>query len=588
MKKKSKWPFIIIGGVVIAIIGGMAYLNNQMEKVAAQMALPASAQVEAADIFSTVSGGGYIAVDESMDIKIPADLVIDEYLVEVGDMVEAGEVIANIDPTSITSSIVSAQSELDSINKALEDTSDMTTYEVEEYNTRKDFLNAKIEILTAYYMNPVIVATESGVISAVGNGSSDQSAGMSIDDYADILIKGENEPSEGSSETSESASASEETTTPSEESTSETSETTAPSESTEETAPSQTQQTPSANAITDLSSLSITAPVAGEAPQSTISETDTYTGIITWMPAADTFAPGTPYTATVTLTPKSGYTFVQGALPELSVQGATGVIPLTSNDGNYVAMVVFPATEGEAPAVGAGTSFELPEDFDVNQFLQNYAGGTASLPTLPTTDYAALYNAATASQYSALAAAYSSGGSLSVGSGRPSSNTSENLVVTIAYTDTAILTISIDEMDILGIHEGQEAVLSFVAIPGQEYTGEIIHVSNIADGSTGNTKYDVDILVQMDENMRFGMSADATITIAEAHQVPSIPMEALQQSGSQTFVYTSIAEDGTLTGEVPVTTGVSDGLTVEIVSGVSMGDTVYYEKNDENPLAAFM
>ena len=143
-------------------------------------------------------------------------------------------------------------------------------------------------------------------------------------------------------------------------------------------------------------------------------------------------------------------------------------------------------------------------------------------------------------------------------------------------------------MDILGIHEGQEAVLSFVAIPRQEYTGEIIHVSNIANGSTGNTKYDVDILVQMDENMRFGMSADATITISEAHQVPSIPMEALQQSGSQTFVYTSIAEDGTLTGEVPVTTGVSDGLTVEIVSGVSMGDTVYYEKNDENPLAAFM
>ena len=588
MKKKSKWPFIIIGGVVIAVIGGMAYLNKQMEKVAAQMAQPASTQVTAADIVSTVSGGGYISVDESMDIKIPADLVIDEYLVEVGDMVEAGDVIANIDPASITSSIVSAQSELDSINKALKDTSDMTTYEVEEYNTRKDFLNAKIEILTAYYMNPVIVATESGVISAVGNGSSDQASGMTIDDYADILIKGENEPSEGSSETSESTSAPEETTAPSESSASETSETAAPSESSEETSPSQSQQAPAANVITDLSGLSITAPVAGEAPQSSIPETDTYTGIITWMPAAETFAPGTPYTATITLTPKSGFTFAQGALPELSVQGATGVIPLTSNDGNYVAMIVFPATEGEAPSAGNGASFELPEDFDVNQFLQNYTGGTASIPTLPTNDYAALYNAATASQYSALAAAYSSGGSLSVGSGRPSSNTSENLVATIAFTDTAILSISIDEMDILGIHEGQEATLSFVAIPGEEFTGEIIHVSNIANGSSGNTKYDVDILVQMDENMRFGMSADATITVSEAHGVPSIPMEALQQTGSQTFVYTAVAEDGTLTGEVPVTTGVSDGLTVEIVSGVSMGDTVYYEKNDENPLAAFM
>lgn len=593
MKKKSKLPLFIIGGIVILVGGGILYLNNQMDKMEAAMALPASVQVAPGDIVSTVSGGGYIAINESSDIKLPADIVIDEYLVEVGDMVYEGDIIANIDPASITSAIVSAQSELETINNALKDTHDMTTYEIEEYNTRKDFLNAKIEILTAYYLNPVIVATSDGVISAVGSDTSAQSGSVDLGEYADLLIKNDPEPSSTGDETTETPGSSEESTetsaepsetTPSETTPSET--TPAPSETTPE--PSQTAPTPSYIAINDLSGLSIATPIAGEVPQGSIPETDSYTGIITWMPAASTFAPGTAYTAMITLTPKEGYGFDPAALPSLEVAGAT-VIPMTSTDGNFVAMVAFSATEGEAPSgADEGISFQLPEDFDVNSFINSYTGGSGSIPTLPTSDYAALYNAATSSQYSALAAAYSQAGNLSVGSGRPSSNTSENLVVTIASTDTAILSIQIDEMDILKISEGQTATLSFVAIPGAEYTGDIVHVSNIANTSSGNTKYDVDILIQMDENMRFGMSADATITVSEVTGVPSIPMEALQQTGSQTFVFTGVAEDGTLTGETPVVTGVSDGLTVEIVSGVEMGDTVYYERNEENPLAAFM
>lgn len=589
MKKKSKKPLIILAVVILLVGGGILYLKKQMENAAAAMALPASVQVTAGDIVSTVSGGGYIAIDESIDIKLPSELVIDEYLFEVGDMVEEGDVIATIDPASITSAIVSAQSELESINNTLKDTSDMTSYEVEEYNTRKDFLNAKIEILTAYYLNPVIVATQSGVISAVGNGTPDQTDGMNIEDYADLLIKNDPEPTSSGEETTESSAESSEETAATSESTTAPSETT-PSETTPAaTEPSQTTApttpAPAFDAITDLSDLTIAAPVADQVPQSTIAETDKYTGIITWMPAASTFAPGTAYTAMVTLTPKDGYGFDPLNLPELSVPGAT-VIPMSSMDGNYVAMLAFAPTEGEAPAVSdASAAFELPDDFDINQFISNYTGGSSL--SLPTSDYAALYNAATASQYSALAAAYSSG-SLNVGSGRPSSNSAENLVVTIASTETAILSIQIDEMDILKIHEGQDATLSLVAIPGEEFTGEIIHVSNISNGSSGNTKYDVDILIQMDDSMRFGMSADATITVSEVTGVPSIPMEALQQTGSQTFVFTSVAEDGTLTGEVPVETGVSDGLTVEIVSGINIGDTVYYERNDENPLAAFM
>ena len=196
MKKKSKLPLFIVGGIVILIGGGLLYLNHQMDKVQAALALPASVEVAPGDIVSTVSGGGYIAINESIDIELPSELVIDEYLVEVGDMVEEGDVIANIDPSSITSAIVSAQAELKNIDDTLKDTSDMTSYQIEEYSTRRDFLNAKIEILTAYYLNPVIVATQGGVVSAVGNNSSTQSGDVSLEEYADLLIKNDPEPSD--------------------------------------------------------------------------------------------------------------------------------------------------------------------------------------------------------------------------------------------------------------------------------------------------------------------------------------------------------------------------------------------------------
>ncbi|MCQ2505243.1 MAG: HlyD family efflux transporter periplasmic adaptor subunit [Saccharofermentans sp.] len=579
-KKKSIVPFIVIGGIIIVVGGGIAYLNSQVSKMASVMSAPASVEVVSEDIVKTVSGGGYIAINESININLPAELVISEYLLEVGDNVHEGDVIANIDPASITSAIVSAQTELESINETLKDTSDMTSYEVEEYNTRKDFLNAKIEILTAYYLNPVIVATQDGVISAVGNGSSDSSQPLDLSQYTGMFMKNDPEPSEDETE---------ETTVASEESETTETEVPAQSEAPAEPVPSETEPAPTTpaapafTAITDLSGLTITAPVAGEVPQSSIPETDSYTGLITWIPATPVFAPGTPYTAMVTLSAKSGYGFDFMNLPSLQISGAM-VIPMATVDGNYVALIAFEPTEGEAPSYLADTNFGLPEDFDINRYIAGYTGA-GNMPSLAASDYSALYNAATSSQYSALAAAYSSAGG---SAGRPSSNTSENLVATIASTDTAILTIQIDEMDILQVEEGQRATVTFVAIDGEEYTGEITHVSNFANTASGNTKYDVEILINMDDNMRFGMSADATITISEASGVASIPRDALQQTGNQTFVYTAVAEDGSLTGEVAVTTGVSDGYTVEIVSGVEIGDTVYYERVDENPFAAFM
>ena len=608
-KKKKKWvaPLVITLSIVILMGGGLAFLSKTMEKATAMLAKPGEAQVTKMSIISTVDGSGNLTAADTYDINIPTELIISETLVEVGDEVHEGDVIANIDPASITTAIVSAQSELDNIDKVLKDTHDMTDYEIEEYQTRQEYLNNKIDILTAFYLNPFIVATQDGVVTQLGsNSASDNTSGVDLSGYSDLLGKldpGDDQTTtdtnadtttdstSDTSDTTEQTDSSE--TQPAESSTTaEPSETEAPAET---AAPAATEPSAPANPavtaeyITDLTGLEITAPADGATPQSEIEETDRYTGTIRWIGAGDTFGPGTSYTAMVALEAKDGYIFADAESLEYDIEGSSNVVA-TVLGNSCMLMITFEPTEGSAPAAQPSTTpsvsgvdsaiAALPSDFDVNEFLAAYAGSTT--PSI--SDYAALYSASNASNLSALASAYS--GSASSGSGRPSTNTSENMVITIATTDLVKVSIEVDELDILGVEEGQTATVSCIAIPDREFEGTITHVSNIA--TTGSTKYSVEISLDMDPDMRLGMSADASIVVGESTNVLSIPLTALQQSGDENFVYTSVEEDGTLSGRVTVTTGVSDGTDVEIIGDISEGTTVYYEQSAENALSAYM
>ena len=83
----------------------------------------------------------------------------------------------------------------------------------------------------------------------------------------------------------------------------------------------------------------VTVPVTGETPVTTITETEQYTGTVTWSPNDAAFAAGTQYTATVTLTPKDGYKL--DGVPEnfFTVDGAV----CTNAAGSGVITAEFPA-----------------------------------------------------------------------------------------------------------------------------------------------------------------------------------------------------------------------------------------------------
>ena len=158
----------------------------------------------------------------------------------------------------------------------------------------------------------------------------------------------------------------------------------------------------------------------------------------------------------------------------------------------------------------------------------------------------------------------------------------ETAAFSIASATEASVSINVDELDILSVKEGQTATVTLDALDGQEFEGTITEVSNEASSGNSSAKYPVTITFEKTEDMLLGMSASATIHVNEAEDAVLIPVDALQEKGDSTFVYTKKDSDGNLSGEVEVETGISNGSQVEITSGLEEGDTVYYLKAESS------
>ena len=124
------------------------------------------------------------------------------------------------------------------------------------------------------------------------------------------------------------------------------------------------------SALTGDLPVTITAPVKGGTPKTTISGTN-YTGSITWTPAVTggKFAANTAYTATVTLTAKTGYQFANDVNP--TVTDATISGKSVSTDGKTLTFdAKFPKTENKTltgitiDSAPTKTEYTVGEEFE--------------------------------------------------------------------------------------------------------------------------------------------------------------------------------------------------------------------------------
>ena len=171
-----------------------------------------------------------------------------------------------------------------------------------------------------------------------------------------------------------------------------------------------------------------------------------------------------------------------------------------------------------------------------------------------------------------------SGSSSSSVSTVDNSGISTECAFTIANGDKMVVTMNVDELDILSMQEGLAAEITLDAIENKTFEGTITNVSQSASGSNGSTQYPVEITFDKTEEMLSGMNASVAVIIKQAENVLTIPLVAVEDEGRSSYVYTGYDEaSGELTGKTEVTLGMSDENSVEVKEGLSDGDTVYYE-----------
>lgn len=154
-------------------------------------------------------------------------------------------------------------------------------------------------------------------------------------------------------------------------------------------------------------------------------------------------------------------------------------------------------------------------------------------------------------------------------------------IASVTSQEEMTLEITVDEQDIAKITKGWQATVTVEALTGQFFPAEITSIGNTGTNDGGSSKFTAKLTLSKSGDMLPGMNATAYLTLGAAEDVLCIPAAALVEEGTRTVVYTGYDEKNeTLTDPVEVTTGVSDGEYVEILSGLTENDTVWYAYYD--------
>ena len=152
-----------------------------------------------------------------------------------------------------------------------------------------------------------------------------------------------------------------------------------------------------------------------------------------------------------------------------------------------------------------------------------------------------------------------------------------SLAFRIDNLDTLLVDVAISEVDIIQINVGQPVTLSFDAILGNEYTGEVVDVSPVGNLQQGLVSFEVTIkLVDADEEVRPGLTAGVQIVVRQVEDVLIIPTRAVRWVNGEQVVYVSITgEQANMENleRVPVVLGASSDEFAELLEGeIKEGD----------------
>lgn len=151
-------------------------------------------------------------------------------------------------------------------------------------------------------------------------------------------------------------------------------------------------------------------------------------------------------------------------------------------------------------------------------------------------------------------------------------------IATVANMNDLIFRGNIDETEVGRLTTGMTMKITIGALQDLKFDARLEYISPKATDQNGANQFEIKAAVNLptsSEQIRSGYSANAEIVLAEARGVLSVPESAIEFSGNDTFVYVVKGNGKEKTYECrKVTTGLSDGINIEIRSGLKKGETV--------------
>jgi RND family efflux transporter MFP subunit len=167
-------------------------------------------------------------------------------------------------------------------------------------------------------------------------------------------------------------------------------------------------------------------------------------------------------------------------------------------------------------------------------------------------------------------------------------NVGSGTTLATIITSKELATVSLSETDVAKVALGQKATLTFDAIPDLTIAGQVVEIDSVGTVSQGVVNYNVQISFDATSNdgVKPGMSVNAAIITDVAQNVLTVPSSAVKiQNGASYVQVFDTALPTPLAGiqgspsiapprNQTVTTGISDGSSTQIVSGLKLGDEV--------------
>lgn len=151
-------------------------------------------------------------------------------------------------------------------------------------------------------------------------------------------------------------------------------------------------------------------------------------------------------------------------------------------------------------------------------------------------------------------------------------------MATVADMSDLIFKGTVDEIDVGKLSVGMTARIKVGALPTDVVTGKVARIAPQAQQKEGATLFDVEIELEPGQKitLRAGYSANADVIIREKKDVLVLPerLVTFEDGGKKTFVEIPNSDPKAEPKKVEVKTGISDGLNIEIVSGVKKGAKV--------------